>query len=225
MNRSVRFAFSFFIALAVSVTSLIATTLERQLPQGLAYFRANDLAADLSAIEKALATHPRLVLDLRVLAADDENAAALRQLLEKTPATPFVRLVLIGEETAPAFLQRLEPAPQGVITLAAGNELTKPDIVVATTAEADRLAYDAFGDGASLDRLLNCSAPQKIRYDEAMLVRNHSNGLSRSHAADDETVAPATPSTSQEKAPPPNVDRVLLRAIHLHQSLIALKKI
>ncbi len=225
MNRTARFAFSFFAALAFSAVSLVAATLERQLPQGLAYFRANELPTDLPAVEKALATHPRIVLDLRVLAADDENAAALRELLAQTPATPFVRLILLGEETSPAFLQRLERSPDGVITLAAENEHTKPDIVVATTAEADRLAYDAFGDGASLDRLLNCSAPQKIRYDEATLVRNHNNGLSRSTMVEDEPAAPVASNEPQPLAPPPNVDRVLLRAIHLHQALIALKKI
>jgi hypothetical protein len=225
--RPLRLALAF--ATCALVPSTRAVTTEHDLQKGLAYLRTNDVAADLDAVAKFFAAHPALVLDLRHTTADAGSAGALGRLLAQPPAaTHVVRLLLVSDATAPALLTQLRAGLPGVIVLAAQSPGLKPDIVVATTPEEDRVAFQALTDGLDFDKLLSGTTPQKIRYDEASLVRDHANGILRSLPYDDadDTAEPETPPpATTEKLPAQPVDRVLLRAVQLHRTLLALKKL
>jgi hypothetical protein len=217
--------------------ALHAATIEHDLQQGLAYLRTGDLVADLAIVEKTLGSHPALVLDLRHATADDESAATLGRLLSRPPATThFARFILVSRNTAPALLKQLASPYPSVVILSAKTEGLTPDISVGTTPEDDVLAYEALASGVALDKLLSGSTPQKARYDEATLVRDHANGGNSNgrHQPDDEPeTEPATSEQSSATAPVATVekpatqpvDRVLLRAVQLHRTLLALKKL
>ncbi|MGC4072696.1 MAG: hypothetical protein QM760_09285 [Nibricoccus sp.] len=225
------------LAPALLTPALHAATIQHDLQQGLAYLRTGDLSADLSIVEKTLASNSALVLDLRHTASDDESAATLGRLLSRPPATArFARFILVSGSTSPALLKQLTAALPGVVILSAKIEGLTPDISVGTTPEEDTLAYDALTSGVTLDKLLSGSTPQKVRYDEATLVRDHANGGNgNSHRqTDDETGAEPVaseqsssnaPVATVEKPTPQPVDRVLLRAVQLHRTLLALKKL
>lgn len=214
-----------------------ATTLEHDLQQGLAFLRTADLSTDLAIIEKAIAHRAALVLDLRQTAADDESAATLGRLLSRPPAVVrFARFILVSRNTSPSLLRQLANPYPGVVTLSAQNEGLTPDIPVGTTPEDDVLAYDALTSGASLDKLLSGTTPQKARYDEATLVRDHANGGNgngRQQPDEEPEAEPATssqatlpvPVATVEKPAAQPVDRVLLRAVQLHRTLLALRKL
>jgi len=131
----------------------------------------------------------------------------------------------------------------GIITLGARTPALTPDIAVSVSSEDDRHAYDAFGDGTPLDKLLN-SALEKKRFDEAALVRDRANAMNPNSdlGSDDDTsalspeapeVAPSVslarpapaPVPAKKAEPPPIIDAVLQRAVQLHRALVALKKI
>jgi hypothetical protein len=226
--------------LSALTPALRAAPIEHDLQQGLAYLRTRDLAADISLVENTLAIRPALVLDLRQATADDETARALGKLLARPPATArFSRMLLVSRSTAPALLKQLATTFPGTVILAARTDGLSPDISVGTTPEEDALAYEALTSGVSLDKLLNGTTPQKVRYDEASLVRDHANGGNgnRSQPTDEpdaESDSPeetdsttATDKTKPTVAKPPAqpVDRVLLRAVQLHRTLLALKKL
>lgn len=214
--------------------ALHAATTEHDLQQGLAYLRATELTPDLAVIEKQFAAHASLILDLRHTAADDDSAAALGRLLARSPATPHLaRFILISESTSPALLKQLAIDLPGTVTLAAQTKNLHPDIAVSTTSDEDNLAYDALTSGVSFDKLLSGTTPQKARYDEASLVRDHANGANgRYQPPDEPELEPANseqsdtpPAAAIEKPAPQPVDRVLLRAVQLHRALLALKKL
>ena len=220
------------IFLTIGAPALLTAAVEHELQQGLTYLRTEEPALDLAIIEKNLATHPALVLDLRASTADEETASSLRRLLARPPATPrFARFILLSESTAKPLLNALRADLPGVVTLAALQSSFTPDIMVATTSEEDAHALDALGRGLSFEKLLSGTTPQKIRYDEASLVRDHAigNGGSRTFPSEEITEEPAPDeepgNTTAEKIPPQPVDRVLLRAVQLHRTLLALKKL
>jgi hypothetical protein len=222
---------------------LHAAPLEHDLQQGLAYLRSSDLDADLLAVEKTLTVRPSLIVDLRQATSGNETATAFARLLAHPPATArFSRIILVSRNTAPSLLKQLAASFPGTVTLAARTEGLNPDVSVITTPEEDTLAYEALTSGAALDKLLSGTTPQKVRYDEVSLTRDHANGSNshqRSTAHTDTEVDPAsseqtgaTHATPADKAKPtaskppaPPVDRVLLRAVQLHRALLALKKL
>jgi hypothetical protein len=231
MKTPLRFLRLLFLAGLLCASDLFATFTEHDLQQDLAYARSTDLDTDLEAIDKKLIRHPALVLDLRQAAATEKSAATLASLLARPAATPrFVRILLLGKDSSRALMKELTTDLPGVVTISAQSELFTPDIKVAVTAEEDRIAYEALTGGLALDKLLSGSAPQKIRYDEASLVREHSTNSARQPITDEpeEEATSPTPATStldaQKPAPQP-VDRVLQRAVQLHRTLLALKKL
>jgi hypothetical protein len=224
------------VSLPALTPSLRAATIEHDLQQGLAYLRTGDLTADLVIVEKTLAARPALILDLRHTVSDEDTAAHLGRLLARAPASArFARLILVSRDTAPAVLKQLATPHPGVVILAAQTEDLTPDVSVATTPAADALAYEALTSGISLDKLLSGTTPQKARYDEATLVRDHANGTNgRTSPADEPELEPVpaseqpantVPVATVEKPAPQPVDRVLLRAVQLHRTLLALKKL
>jgi hypothetical protein len=220
---------SLLTLLLASVLPLSAAIVTHDLGSGLAYVRASDLSAELTEIETALGNKAAVILDARAATATDGEAVGFRDLLAKASAKPGVRMVLISERTSPALLGTLTRLPPGVVTLGPNTPKIAPDIIVTTSPEDDRKAYDALLAGTSFEKLINENL-EKRRYDEATLVREHANGGSRTDpraeedadAVADPTDSPATPKAAE---PPPLVDGVLRRAVQLHRALLALKRL
>jgi hypothetical protein len=207
---------------------VLAAITEHDLQQDLAYARSANLDADLDAIDQSLTRHPALVLDLRQAAATEKSAATLAQLLARPPATPrYVRILLLGKNSSRALMKELTTDIPGVVTLSAQSELFTPDIKVAVTAEEDRLAYEALTGGTPLDQLLSGSTPKKIRYDEASLVREHNTPRQppQRETPEEDHDGAAAPAVQEPKPNTPPVDYVLLRAVQLHRTLLAMKKL
>jgi hypothetical protein len=187
-----------------------AAVVERDLGQGLAYFRVRELPGDLPGNPAGAA--PACVVDVRFVAAGRDAAAAFAAWLKfrATPRSPV--LVLANRETSPELRQALHEPHRGTgvaVIGIAGLGFT-PDVSVRSTPEKEKAAYEAFDRGAALAALLTDN-PDKVRNDEARLARN-------SAAIEGE----GTPSGG--KPAPVEVDATLQRAVHLHRALLALRR-
>jgi hypothetical protein len=197
--------------------------LERDLGQGLAYCRVHSLPADLPT---AAAKQGPLVLDLRYATSDEGAAAALGAWLKFRSSTATPVFVLLNADTAPAvrdFLAALAP-PAGLITLGPASPHLAADIAVNISAAAERTAYEALEHGTPLDALLTDSAI-KPRHDEAAIALERTSPPDGSAADPDGPDAADPAPTAAPAAPPPVIDAVLQRAVYLHRSLRALKKL
>ncbi|MBM3872240.1 MAG: hypothetical protein FJ382_00620 [Verrucomicrobia bacterium] len=197
-----------------------AAAFPRPLPGGPAYVRARDLAQlDLAA------TPAEAIVDLRSLGeATAEGIAQLRTLLAAGSAGTL-RLVLIDPATA-GELQALVKAASGrILTLGANLPPGAVDVAVATTTDLDGRAVAALDAGRAPHELLG-TRPEKARYDESSMVRDHAKGLPIPDA-------PPEADESSDHAKPPTgldsetalVDHVLERALHLHRALRAIRRI
>ena len=197
--------------------------LERELGLGLGYCRAHTLPADLPAA----AAKPRpLVLDLRYARGDDSAATLLGNWLKfhSSAATPV--FVLVNAGTAPAllaYLAAIEP-PAGLVTLGPASPAFEPDIPLKISPADERAAYDALEHGTPIEALL-ADHSAKPRHDEAAIALERTGSPEDSAAADDGPsdapgTAPAAPAP-----PPPLVDTSLQRAVNLHRTLLALRKL
>jgi hypothetical protein len=146
-----------------------------------------------------------------------------------------VRIVLINATTSPALIAALGHEHPSVITLGPRTPALAPDIAVAISNEDDLRAFNALANGTPLNKLINDNR-EKRRYDEAKLVQDHGNGVTPPDSilpaeAEDDTVkteptAGKKASPSEKKAAPvPVIDLVLERAVQIHRSLLALKKL
>jgi hypothetical protein len=220
-----------FFFLSVAPTSHAA--LEKELGQALAYVRVTDASADTALAVDTIERRPALVLDLRSLPADEKFAMAIRAALSKPPAPHAVRFVLINSTTAPALLAVLNDNTfKFVITLGPRSPAIAPDIAISIDDEEDRRAYTALATGTPLEKLITDNH-EKPRYDEARLVQDHTNGVTPPDSllpadADDDSVT-TEPGTEKKpaaaKKPAAPVDLVLERAVQIHRSLLALKKL
>ena len=230
MNRSFSFPVLMLVLSALARAAAPApppvSGLERDLGRGLIYHRVHELPADLPTAESA--RKQPCVLDLRYVHGDATAAATLAAWLKfhATPRAPV--FLLANSDTSHALLAPLTSRdPTGsVVVLGAAAPGFTPDIAVRVPAGAERRAYDALEAGAAIDSLLveNVAKP---RNDEARLAKDH---LPDSTLADgpavDETPAPDNNSKAAKPPPPaPLVDAVLQRAVQLHRTLVALKKI
>lgn len=186
--------------------------LDRDLGAGLAYRRVAALPRDLPA--PVPGRPPALVLDLRFLAAEGEGAAALTAWLEARAAQGGIILVLGNGETAGPVRQALTQRrrPPGVVVVGRPAEGFTPDLSVGATAASERAAWDALAAGTPPATLLR-EHPDKERHDEARLARGASA-----------VPAPAAGAAAPRADPPPH-DGALQRAVHLHRTLLALRKI
>lgn len=186
-----------------------ATPLTRDLGQGLAYFRAQELPLELPAAGTARAQ--ACVLDLRYARGDENAATTLEAWLKFRAISRAPVFVLANGETAPALLTVLAPGegPAGLVVIGVAARGFYPALAVQSTPENERRAYDALEKGASLASLL-VENPDKLRHDEASLARDRpAEGVAEEKA----------------KPPAPPIDAALQRAVHLHRALRALKKI
>jgi hypothetical protein len=207
------------LGLLVFLFALVAAQAEpltRDLGQGLAYYRIHRLPADLPTAETA--RRQPCVLDLRYVRAEAEAASALAGWMKfhATARTPV--FILANAETSLALLTPLtsRTSSASVVILGPVSAGFTPDIALKISPDAERRAYDALEQGASVAALLNDS-PDKARNDEARLARDQ-----RGDAAPDDEAA----SRESKPAPPaPVIDAALQRAVQLHRTLLALKRL
>ena len=209
-----------FLALAFlgAAVAAPAALLQRDLGQGLTYFRVHHLPEDLPAASNA--PGKPCVLDLRYVPGDAAGSARLVRWLKAraTPRTPV--FLLANQDTGAALLAPFSSADAiaGLVIIGAGAPGFAPDIALPITPPEDRRAYDALERGITVAALLN-DAPDKVRNDEARLAKEHlQDGELSDLPADADTAAAA-------KTPPPLIDAVLQRAIQLHRSLLAMRRL
>lgn len=221
--------------LPAAAASTSTAALTRDLGQGLTYHRATILPGDLPVTDATRKTP--CVLDLRYARGDGAAGAALSAWLKfrAAPRTPV--FLLINTETAASLLAPLAsraPSP-GLIVIGTASAGLTPDLALKIAPDTERRAYDALAAGTSLERLLNDS-PEKVRNDEARLAKDHqgvADPTAYAQPADDffddtPVSGPASataPNASKPAPPPPTIDRALQRAVQLHRSLKALKKL
>jgi hypothetical protein len=200
------------LALAALAQGAGASTLVRDLGQGLTYYRVHVIPQDQPA---PVSGRPgACILDLRYAKSDELGASALKSwvMFNVAPHSPI--FVLENAGTDPALLA-VFPArgPVGLVVLAPKSARIGPNVAVAVSPEDDRRAYDALEKGADIRSLLS-DYPDKPRIDEAYLEKEH--------IADSD--APEIP-TDKPLPPRPMVDEMLQRAVQLHRGLVGLKKI
>jgi len=188
---------------------------KRDLGRNLAYYRVHALPADLPATDTAR-KQPG-VLDLRYVEADATAAAGLQAWVRfhATPRTPVFILANAAteRELIRPWLGRSDSG--SVVIIGPASRGFAPDIAVQTSAEDERRAYDALDAGAELSTLLT-ENPGKTRNDEA--------SLSRDRSTEPAVNAPNGDAAKDRVAAPP-IDAALQRAVHLHRTLVALRKI
>ena len=218
-----------FLFLAAFVRTGSAASLTLDLGQGLAYHRAVSLPTDLPPATPA---RPQpLVLDLRYATGDEGAATALAAWIKfhAAPRTPV--FLLANAATAPAlraaFAERDHAA--GLIVLGVASAFFAPDIALDFEPDTERRAYDALTDADSVTALI-APTVDKPRNDEARLTAEwHPDRTPDSKPAlppdhGKRTTAKTGPATAPPPAPP-LVDVTLQRAVQLHRTLLALKKL
>jgi hypothetical protein len=166
----------FLVGLLSSVLALsCGAGLEKDLGQGVKYFRIADLEAD-AALSRSALTQPKTILDLRGATGSKEAVGAFAESL-KTSSTDAktLRIVLVSPRTVPELVAVISAPRPRQLTVGARAENLKTDIAVATPADADLKAYQALESGTPLEKLIS-SNPEKRRFDEAALARTHANG-------------------------------------------------
>jgi hypothetical protein len=203
------------LGLSLAAVRVPAAPLQRDLGLNLAYLRVHALPADLPA-PGAVGKRP-CVLDIRFVHGGRADGAMLLAWLKAQAGARTPVFLLANRSTSGALLSPLDSADAvvGLVILGPAAKDFAPDIALPVTPEVDRRAYDALEKGASLDSLV-VETLDKPRDDEAALARSHlSDG-------DADVAAPASTPAAQS---PPLIDVVLQRAIQLHRSLLALKRI
>jgi hypothetical protein len=190
-----------------------AAPFTRDLGAGLTYLRASALPADLPGDFNA----PACVLDLRYGTAGSDAAPALATWLRSRSAAQGLVLVLLNAATPPAVraeITRQTKLP-GLLTLGPQLPDFASDITVATDPAEEQRAYHALPDTADLAILLD-PAPPKVRHDEAAIEQ----AMNATDPIEPETgIVETAPAAN---APPPPVDRALLRAVQIHRGWLAL---
>lgn len=206
----------------ISPISLHAAPVNRELGDGLLYFRAEIIPRDLPPADVKAGP---LVLDLRYALAESDASTALNTWLNlrAKPATPV--FLLVNSDTAPALKDQLKHVTtrDSVITLGRSTDDFKPDIEIETASDEERRAYDLLAETASIDSLLVENA-NKPRVDEASIMRARDEAGEELFEANPLDRLSPTDTKLEVKSEPP-IDRALQRAVHLHRALRALKRL
>jgi len=205
------------LASALAIASGRAAPIERDLGQGLVYFRVHTLPGDLPAAV-LVGGHP-CVLDVRYVPGGDVEATALLGWLKRQAGIHNPVFLLANNETSGVLLAPLNSpdAVIGLVIVGASAPNFSPDVALIVAPGDERRAYDALEKGATIDSLIS-DRVIKSRNDEAALARARLSD----NGADEPEAAPAAASAAQ---PPSVIDPVLQRAVQLHRSLLALKRI
>lgn len=204
------------------------------LGEGLFYFRVGNLAAQIGDVRAALAKHAALVVDLRGVEAGMADARALRAALTAADGGGRVaRFVLINGATAAAIPFSFdaglpEGGVPGVVIFAPGAANVPADVKAPGSVEDDRAACEAIARGAAVTSLIN-HQPEKMRYDEAVLVREHegvpeADAVAQSGSGAGEG-AGADGKSGSDAQGGVVTDSVLQVAVQTHRALVALGKI
>jgi hypothetical protein len=219
--------FSTLFALAVAVASsgtASAAAFSRDLGRGLVYYRIETLPTDLPS--SAATRKQPCVLDLRYAHGDSAAAAGMQAWLKfyASPRTPV--FILVNSQTDRALLQAFGARGSlgSVLVLGPSSPEFTPDISIRTSPEAERRAYDALAAVADPLALLAENA-DKARNDEASLSRDRSTEAAADAAASTSSGAPAGNGSAKNHSSPPPFDATLQRAVQLHRTLIALRKV
>ena len=200
-----------------------AEPLERDLGHGLAYFRVHSLPADLPA---TAARRGAVVLDLRYTRGESGATAALGGWLKSHGSTTTPVFVLLNADTAPAvvaYFTSHDPVA-GLVTLGGAASGYTPDIALKIHPAAERAAYDALEHGTPVESLL-IDSPDKPRHDEASIAQERAAPADESTDADTDIANPGEAAPITPATPRPVIDYALLRAVHLHRALLALRKL
>lgn len=201
--------------LAVLAARLAGGPLELDLGGGLGYVRLRALPADggLALAHKG----PALVVDLRYATAEARAATEFFSGLRRRASTRTPVFILANHATAPELLRAISAGGRGtglaVVGIAAPG--FAPDVPVRATADEEQQAYAALDQGTGLAKLL-ADHPGKVRHDEASLTRE------RPPEPLPENAEPAAAPAARTGPP---VDATMQRALHLHRSLQALRKL
>jgi hypothetical protein len=201
-----------FLAFGLQLSALTVVALRAAEPadlgDGLGYLRVHSLEEAV----KPLAGGKAIVLDLRRATTTPETVALFSSALAARP-TGSRLFVLVGPDTPPDIARALTG---NLIILGIKDAQPKPHVVVQQSAEDDRRAYDALASGTALAELISGKI-EKERYDEASLVQEFKNGNL-------EARPPVSVPAKTVEPDKRTVDRVLQRAVHLHQALTALNR-
>jgi hypothetical protein len=215
------------------VTFARADTLTRDLGEGLTYHRARTLPGDLPVATAAAKKQP-CVLDLRYAHGDATAAGTLDAWLKFNAAARTPVFLLVNADTDSTLLTPLAgrlPAT-GVVVIGSATTALPPDLVLKISAEDERRAYEALGAGVTIDSLLNDS-PEKIRNDEARLAKERQTPPDTAPLPSDDPLddllpgaeKPGPDKTAAKAKSRPVIDVALQRAVQLHRSLKALKRL
>lgn len=185
-----------------------AAPLERDLGQGLSYVRVRELPGDLPG--QPTGPTPACVVDVRYVAADRDVAAAFSAWLKFRASARSPVLVLANRETS-LELRRVLQEPHrgtGLVVIGIAGPGFEPDVAVRSTPEDEKMAYGALGQATPLAALVT-DHPDKPRNDEARLAK---------------APIPEVEHPEPGGSGSPGVDATLQRAVHLHRSLIALRR-
>jgi len=184
----------------------------------LAYLHIKSLADAAPTLLVTLSAPRTLVLDLRYATSDAAALAVFQTALARHPAPLFI---LFSTATPQEIIAVVKQSAGAIITLSVAGAAAPAQIQVQADPAADRLAYEALGQG-TLPAILVTGKIEKERFDEATLVQEFKNG-------NPDAEPPPLPDPTQPKlnqAAPvkaPLIDRVLQRTIQLHRALLALE--
>jgi hypothetical protein len=188
----------------------------------LSYLQVNALTGAAQLLPPSLAQPRAVVLDLRYATTDEAGTASLRAALKQHPAgAPLY--ILLSPDTPPDVVTVVNQTPGTCFTLGLSSAKSAARIQVRTDAASDLRAYEALAAGTAPSTLISGKIT-KERFDEATLVQEFKNGN-----PDAEPPAPPDPTVTKQGGAEvhqdgPLVDRVLQRAVHLHQALLALRR-
>lgn len=198
-----------------------ATPLTVDLGPDLAYLPIRDLSEATPSLQSTLAQPRAVVVDLRYATTNEAATAGLRSTLAQQPVSAPL-YILLSPATPLEVVAAINQTPGTFLTLSPAFAKSPARIQVKTDLESDRRAYEALVAGAAPSSLISGKI-DKERFDEATLVQEFNNGN-----PDAEPPPAPDPTVTKENAGRPTVaplvDRVLQRAVHLHQALIALRR-
>jgi hypothetical protein len=139
-----------------------------------------------------------------------------------TAKTPV--FFLINADTAPALLEFLAArrSQPGHVIIGRTTPGLEPDIVVESSSEEERRAYEALKADTVIETLLSENA-DKSRIDEASIMRARAEVQDEPFEAN--PLDRLTPTEPKSESPSPPIDRALQRAVHLHRALLALRRL
>lgn len=207
-----------FLALVLTELARAAPPEPIDLGANLAYLHIKSLADAAPLLSTAQSAQRPLVLDLRYATSEAAALSVFQTALARHPAPLFI---LFSTATPQEIIAVVKQSAGAIITLSVAGADAPAQIQVKADPAADRLAFEALGQG-TLPAILVAGKIEKERFDEATLVQEFKNG-------NPDAKPPPLPDPTQPKlneAAPvkaPLIDRVLQRAIQLHRALLALE--